>query len=159
MSSLTQMGVSPPGWRLQRHHIQKCGFRSHDMHRHLQSQSAAMSVSWKHAHPTESHTLPSLIALVTGIAKDASRVNHAWETEAGEDGSWEDAKSWTYPASLCDAWPAVCFGSTPSVPHQTLLRSVSPSSFQPPLSHPGYVALCLFRDHHLRSLKATVYRM
>lgn len=56
------------------------------------------SVSWKHAHPTESHTLPSLIALVTGIAKDASRMNQALETEAGENGSWEDAQSWTYPA-------------------------------------------------------------
>lgn len=51
-------------------------FRSQDMHSHLQTQSAALSRGSLHT-PTESHTLPSSIALVTGIAKDASRMNRA----------------------------------------------------------------------------------
>lgn len=100
ISFLTQMGESPPGWKLQRHHTQKRGFCSHDMPRHLQIHSATLSHGNMHTPQSQSHTLLSLIALVTGIAKDASRMNQALETEAGENGSWKDAKSWTYPLVL-----------------------------------------------------------
>lgn len=48
---------------------------------------ASCTVSWIHAHPTESHAAPFMIAPVTGIAKDASRMNQALKTEAGESRS------------------------------------------------------------------------
>lgn len=65
MFSLTQKGVSPPGWRLQRHHTQKHSFCSRDVCRHLQTPfTISCTVSWKHVHPTEAHTSSTSITLV-----------------------------------------------------------------------------------------------
>lgn len=87
MSSLAQMGVSPPGWRLQKHHTQKHSFRSHGMHRHPETQfTISCIVSQKHAQPTEAHTFPTFTALVNRHSQGSCRNDpcmHPRQTDTG----------------------------------------------------------------------------